>query len=117
MLSDKHSNDQSCTSYRPAQVLGLPDQVYRRPDLLGIHIQLIIVQRLQLSDGTSQRSSVSYCLHNIAGACFALGSDHGCTLNNAPKSLTKVPAPTDKRYLEVVLVDVMNVVCWCEHLQ
>ena len=102
---------------RPAQVLGLSDQIYRRPDFLGVHVQLIIIQRLQLSDGTSQRPSVSYCLHNIPGACFTLGSDHGCAFDNTPESLTKVSAPTDKRNLEVVLVDVMNVICRCEHLQ
>lgn len=101
----------------PAQVLGLPDQIYRRPDLLGIHIQLIIIQSLKLSDGTSHGAGVSYCLYNIASACFTLRSDHCGSLSNAPQSLTKVSAPTDERDLEVVLVDVMNIICWCEHLK
>lgn len=102
---------------RPAQVLGLSDEIHRRPDFLGIHVQLIIIKRLQLSNGASQRPSVSYCLHDVASACFTLGSNHGCAFNNTPESLTKVSAPTDERYLEVVLVDVVNVICRCEYLQ
>lgn len=46
-----------------------------------------------------------------------LGSDHGCAFCHSAESLTKVSATTHKWRLEVVLVDVMGVICWCEHLQ
>jgi hypothetical protein len=45
-----------------------------------------------------------------------LGPDHGSALRNAPKGLAKVPAAAHKGHLKVVLVDVVGVICWREHL-
>lgn len=46
-----------------------------------------------------------------------LGSDHGCTFCHSAESLAKVSAATHKWRLEIVLVDVVGIICWCEHLQ
>ena len=43
--------------------------------------------------------------------------DHGSTFRYPPERLTKVPAATHKRHLEIVLVDVMGVICRREDLQ
>ena len=46
-----------------------------------------------------------------------LGPDHGSALRDAPKGLAKVPAAAHKGHLKVVLVDVVGVICWRQHLQ
>ena len=45
-----------------------------------------------------------------------LGADHGSSLSNSSQSLTEVAASAQERYLEVVLVDVVCVICWGQHL-
>ncbi len=48
----------------------------RRPDLLGIHIQLILIHRLQCADRAVHGAAVAYSLHHIAGAGLALARQH-----------------------------------------
>ena len=43
--------------------------------------------------------------------------DHGSAFRDPPERLTKVAAAAHKRHLEVVLVDVMGVICRRQHLQ
>jgi hypothetical protein len=45
-----------------------------------------------------------------------LGADHSGPLSNPAQGLAKVAAATNERHLEVVLVDVMNLIRWSEHL-
>ncbi len=49
--------------------------------------------------------------------CVYLGADHRGTLCNAAQGLAKVSAPAHEGNLEVVLVDVVHLVSWCQHLR
>ena len=53
------------------------------------------------------------------GACKSayLCPDHGSAFRDPPERLSKVAAAAHKRHLEVVLVDVMGVICRRQHLQ
>ena len=55
-----------------AQVLGLADQLNGCAQLLGVHIQLILVHGGQLPDGAHHGTCVPHSLNNIASACLAL---------------------------------------------
>ena len=76
--------------YTPAQVLGLTDELNWSADLLdllGIHVQLIIIQSLQLSNGAHDFSAMSDSLHNISSACL--------TLHDANRSMVILPMRDD----------------------
>lgn len=47
---------------------------------------------------------------------ITLCSDHGGALCDSPQCLAQVSAATHEGDLVVVLVDVVGIVCWCEHL-
>jgi len=51
--------------------------------------------------------------YEIAHLC----SNHSCSLRHTSKSLADVPAAAYEGHLEVVLVNVVAIVCWRQHLQ
>ncbi len=53
-------------------MLGLADQLDGRPQLLGVDVQLVVVHRLQLSDGAHHCARVPNRLDHVAGACLTL---------------------------------------------
>ena len=67
-----HRQRKKQESISPSKVLGLPHELHRCADLFGVHIDLVIVQGLQLSDGPHDGSTVPDCLNHIACSSLAL---------------------------------------------
>ena len=57
------------------------------------------------------------CKAGRRSAATHLCPNHGSSLGDTPEGLAQVPAPAHKGDLKVVLVDVVAVICWCQHLQ
>ena len=81
--------------------------------LRGGH-QLLFAQRCQPLHFIHQRAHVAHSFYNVAAAGFALGADHCCTFPDTPERLTQVGRATNKRGLEVVLVDMVGFVRRCQ---
>lgn len=60
---------------------------------------------------------MAHSLDDVACAGLSLSADHGGALRHSAQSLSKVPASTNKWDFVVVLVDVVDLICWCEDLQ
>ena len=51
-----------------------------------------------------------HSLNNIAGTRLALGADHGSTLADAAQCLAQILGTADKRHLELMLVNMINII-------
>ena len=58
---------------------------------------------------------MAHCLHDVAGARLALGSDHGRALVDSAERLSEILGAAHERYVELGLVDVIHVVGGGEH--
>ena len=54
-------------------------------------------------------------VNDVAGACFALGADHGSAFGNAAQRFAQVARAADEGRLEGMLVDMMRLVGRSEH--
>ena len=102
--------------WEPSQGLCLAHELDGGPDFLGVYVQLVVVHVLQRPDGTLDGPRVPDGLNDVPSPGLSLGPDHGCTLGDTPQCLSKIPASAYERHLEVVLVDVVQVISWREHL-
>src|SRR5690606_12090901 len=93
-----------------AEAGDLPDQVVRGSDLLGCDVELVFALRAQCADLGVDGAQMAHRLGDVAGACFALRTDHRGAFGDAAKSLAEVGRTTDERHLEDGLVDVVDVV-------
>ncbi len=59
---------------------------------------------------------MTHCLYDVACARFSLRSEHSCSFCDTTKSLTEITTTTDKGDFEVILVDVVLLVCHRQHL-
>mmetsp|Transcript_10163 Transcript_10163/g.61876 ORF Transcript_10163/g.61876 Transcript_10163/m.61876 type:complete len:277 (-) Transcript_10163:528-1358(-) len=100
-----------------SQHLRLTHQLNGSADFLGVHVQLVVVHRLEPADLSLHGPTVTDGLYHIAGSCLSLGADHGCSLRNAAKGLSEIAATAHERNGEVVLVDVMHVISGREDLR
>lgn len=99
-----------------AELLGLHDKVVGRGDALGEGEDLVIVHVAENPNVAHDGADVTHGLDDVAGASLALGADHGGALADAAEGLPKVAAAADKGDAEVVLVDVVGVICQGENL-
>src|SRR5262245_43537073 len=56
-------------------------------------------------------------LHDISSTCFTFGTDESGTFGNSTECFAKVTSTTDKRYFEIVFVDMVLLICRSEHFR
>ena len=54
-------------------------------------------------------------LYDITGTWFPFGTDHGCTFTDTTECFTEIFGTADKRNLELVLIDMVDVIGRREH--
>eukprot|EP00955_Chlamydomonas_euryale_P117013 366450-Chlamydomonas_euryale.AAC.18 len=113
----RHATGGKVDNRQAAKVLSLADQLNRRANLLGVHIQLVVIHGLQLADRAHHGAAVAHSLNHVAGAGLALCADHRSALRHAAQRLAQVAASAHKRHLEVVLVGVVDLVSGGQDLQ
>ena len=90
-------------------------QIIRHPQLLRSVEQLVLGHGLETANLCLHHTHVAHCLHDIAGARFALGTNHGSALIDTAQCLAQILGTANKRYIELGLVDVVLVICRREH--
>src|SRR5215210_1125871 len=92
-------------------VLGDPPyELVRRPEVLSLGHQLLMLERAELADAADYGTHVPHGLDHVAGAGFALGTDHGRPLTDAPQRFAEVRGTTHERHLKGGLVYVVLLV-------
>ena len=80
-----------------------------------------VVERIELCNIRARPKFIGHAICKVARlrACESadLCPDHGSAFRHPPERLAEVAAAAHKRHLEVVLVDVMGVICGRQHLQ
>lgn len=99
------------------QSCGLLEQMERSLDLLGVKVEFLLVHDTCAAYLTHDGARMADGLNHVARAGLTLGADERCTFGNAAQGLAEVTRTTHERYLEPMLVDVMLVICWSEHLR
>ncbi|WVY93997.1 hypothetical protein V8G54_033085 [Vigna mungo] len=113
------SGDATCCEVddgKAAKLLGLHDKVVGRGDVLGEGENFVVVHVAENPNVAHHRADVTHGLDDVAGACLALGADHGGALADAAEGFPEVAAAADKGDAEVVLVDVVSVIGQRENL-
>ena len=82
----------------------------RRAVFLGEVGDFLFGQGAQGADFAEDHAAVAYGFHDVAGAGFALGADHGRAFRDAAQGLAEVAGAAHERHGEVALVDVETVV-------
>jgi hypothetical protein len=54
------------------------------------------------------------CFNDVAGPCFAFGSDHGGALTDSSQRFTEIAASANERNLKFPLIDVEGIIGWGE---
>ena len=85
-------------------------------DLLRIGVKLFIAHNTGLADLTHNCTLMSHRFDNVTSTSLALSANHCCSFGNATESLAEIPSATDIGHFEIVLVDVVLIVCGSEHL-
>lgn len=88
----------------------------RRLDLLGECIEFLVIHGTSFPDIAHNGTFVTDGLNDVARAGLALRSDESRSFRYTTQCLTEVPGAADEWHLEVVLVDVMLLVRWSQHL-
>ena len=113
----------SCNQQRNRQATlarGFNDEFIRGLELLGADVEFVrrvFVQGSDFADFAVERADVLSGLRNVAGTRLTLRADHGSALVDAAQGLAQVGRTADKRDLEGVLVDVVDVVGWAENFR
>src|SRR5829696_1129657 len=98
-------------------VLGDPShELVRGPEVLRLRHQLLVLEGAEPAYAADYGAHVPHGLDHVAGACLALGPDHGRTLTDAPQRFAEVRGTTHERHLEGGLVDVVLLVGRGEYL-
>ena len=84
--------------------------------LLGCFVQLVFAHRYQAAYLALYQSHVAHCLHHIACAWLAFGTDHGGAFGNASQGLSQVFGTAYEGHVELGLVDVVDIVGRRQHL-
>ena len=98
------------------QTGGLLEEMVGCLDVLCKCIQLLFIHGAGATDATHDRALVTDGLDNVAGAGLALGADERGTFGDAAESFAEITRAADEWDFEVVLVDVVVLVCGREDL-
>ena len=68
----------------------LGDELVRRSELLGGHVELILRKGGQTADLVANGAHMRHRVGDVAGAGLSLGADHGRALGDAAQRLSQV---------------------------
>mmetsp|Transcript_2634 Transcript_2634/g.5343 ORF Transcript_2634/g.5343 Transcript_2634/m.5343 type:complete len:263 (-) Transcript_2634:2767-3555(-) len=103
--------------WKPSKGLGLSYQLNWSTNFFGVHIQLIVIHILKLTNSSLDSAGVSDSLNHIASSSLPFCANHCSSLSDPPQSFTQISAATHKWHLEVVLVNVVDVICRSQNLR
>ena len=91
-------------------------QLVRCLQLFGGFVKLIFTHADKTTDLTLHQSHVTHGLYHITSARLSLRADHRGTFCDTAQSLTEVFGTTDEGYVELGLIDMVDIVGWTQHL-
>src|SRR6266705_288050 len=92
------------------------DQFVRRAVLFGFGVELFLAEHGEDFHFLHDLADVLDGMHDVAGAGFALGANHGRAFRDTAEGFAQVARAAYERDLEGVFVDVMSFVGWGQDL-
>jgi hypothetical protein len=87
-----------------------PDELVRSTVDFGGVVELLVTEDGEGLDLADDLAHVLDGVDDVAGAGFALGTDHGCAFGDAAEGFAEVAGPADEGGGEGVLVDVVDLI-------
>mmetsp|Transcript_25194 Transcript_25194/g.46539 ORF Transcript_25194/g.46539 Transcript_25194/m.46539 type:complete len:206 (+) Transcript_25194:218-835(+) len=85
-------------------------------EVFGGNVKLILCHARQTFNVALDSTRVTHSLNNVTGASLSLGSKHSRSFCAPPQSLTNITASAHEWDIELILINVINLICHGQHL-